>query len=219
MYKVLFIDEQQSALDKFLRYVEYYKDDSISAEVLLPLRNLDEMLDSIFDKAPDAIISDYRLNEYKTEIQYNVPYNGIELVHSIWSRRECFPCFVLTTFSDEAIPSSEDVNIVYEKEIIYKAGNEGTKVTFLNRIKEQIRQYRTRIFNAETELLQLLELRKDGQATLDNEARIIELDSFLEKIVDKRASIPAEYKMLSNQEQLSKLLSEVDKLIDKFDKK
>jgi hypothetical protein len=217
MYKIIFIDEQQSALDKFLRYIDYYKDESVIAEVILPLGNISEMVVRIFENTPDAIITDYRLNEYKTDLNYNIPYNGMELVHAICEQRENFPCFVLTTFADEAIPASDDVNIIYEKEIIYKAGQEGTKVTFLNKVKEQIRHYKTKIENAETELNHLIELRKSGKATIEDETRLIKLDSFLEQSLGKKTTIPPQYKELSNTKHLVDMLAKADELIKKLE--
>ncbi|MDR2650704.1 MAG: coiled-coil domain-containing protein 30 [Prevotellaceae bacterium] len=217
MYKILFIDEQKEAQDEFLDYLDYYHDIDIEAEVMFPYQNIDEMIDEIIKMAPDATITDFRLNEYKTEISYNVPYNGVELVDKILSIRKDFPCFIMTTFDNEAVPASEDVNIVYVKNIIYNPDKENAKVTFLGRIKEQIRHYKAKIDNAETELKQLIELRKSGNATLEDEARLIELDSFLEQSFDKKVTIPSQYKELSNTEHLLNMLAKADELIKKLE--
>jgi DNA-binding NarL/FixJ family response regulator len=217
MYKILFIDEQKEYHDDFLDYVDYYPNADIVADVVFPLNNLDEMIEEIIKKNPDAIICDFRLNEYKTEVNYTVPYNGVELVEKFLLIKEHFPCFIMTSFDNEVVPASEDVNIVYIKKIITASAKEEGEVKFLDKVKEQIRHYRSRISNAEAELKQLIELRNSGNATIDDESRLIELDTFLEKSLDGRTAIPTEYKSLSNQKQLSDLLEGVDTLIKKLE--
>jgi hypothetical protein len=220
MYKILFIDEQKEAHDDFLDYVEACTTADIEAKVMFPLNSIDETIESIISENPDAIISDFELNELKTAIKYTVPYNGVELLTKFLSIKYRFPCFIMTAFDDKAIHSSEDVNIVYVKSVLNKQANSEEKatITFLDRVKEQIRHYKTRISYAEIELKRLIELRNIGKATIEDEALLIELDTFWENATDKRSTIPAEYKSLSNQKQLSDLLEGVDALINELTK-
>ena len=67
-------------------------------------------------------------------------------------------------------------------------------------------------------MIQLLEKKKAGKANYDEEQRIIELDGFIEKSVDKSSSIPNEYKLSSNIDRLGELLSRVDNMINKLNK-
>ena len=120
MYKILFIDEENDTLQDFEEFVEKYPSKiTLEPVTMFPLSNLDEMIERIIKIAPDAIISDYRLNELKTDIKYNVPYNGVDLVEEYQEIRNNFPCFVLTALDDEAVNNSNDVNIVYVKNILY----------------------------------------------------------------------------------------------------
>jgi DNA-binding NarL/FixJ family response regulator len=219
MYKILFIDEQKEAQDDFLDYVDFSTASDIKAKVMFPFNNIDETIDAILSENPDAIISDFELNELKTDIKYTVPYNGVELVTKFLSIKHGFPCFIMTAFDNKAVHSSEDVNIVYVKNILHKQSNQEEKatITFLDRVKEQIRHYRTKISDAETELMQLIELRKIGKATFEDETRLIELDTFLESTIDNRALIPSEYKESSNQKRLSDLLGSVNELVKKLE--
>jgi len=65
--------------------------------------------------------------------------------------------------------------------------------------------------------LELIKLRESGKASISDENRIIELDSFLENVIDRKSSIPPEYKKLSNDDRLSELLKKVDTLLKKVD--
>lgn len=218
MYRILFIDEEQDTLEDFEGYVEE-STTKVPLEVVtkLPLENENEMIEEIFKINPDAIITDFRLNEMKEDIKYNVPYNGVDLVESFQEIRDGFPCFVLTAVDDEAVGQSEDVNIVYIKNIIYKPEEVNARAKFLDRIISQIGHYKSKIESAENELSDLIKLRKTGEAKISDEERIIELDHFLEKSINKQNSIPNEYKSLSNSDRLSKLLNKVDELIKKVD--
>lgn len=217
-YKILFIDEEQEALDDFLDYIEAStQKGSITAITQLPLGDLNEMLDCIIKINPDAIITDFKLNDSRESISYNVPYNGTELVQAFQSIRDSFPCFVMTAFDDLAISEGEDVNIVYIKNILYKNEKESkAKAQFLDRVLCQISHHKSKIKDAEDELQKLIELRQSGQANINDEKRLIELDHFLENSIDKRSSIPEDFKTISNSDKLSDLISAVDKLLDEI---
>lgn len=218
-YKILLIDEEKDTFDDFRDYLDISSTkDSIEVIEMFPLEELTEMIEEIFKINPDAIITDFRLNEMRTDIDYNVPYNGVELVEEFLKYRQSFPCFVLTSFDDLAVNASEDVNKVYIKNILHNNKEESkAKAKFLNRVINQIEHYQTKVKNAETELLELIKLRESGKASISDENRIIELDSFLENVIDRRSSIPPEYKKLSNDDRLSELLKKVDTLLKKVD--
>ncbi|MBK8392873.1 MAG: hypothetical protein IPL23_27995 [Saprospiraceae bacterium] len=219
VYKILLIDEEKDTFDDFKDYLDIASTkDNIEVIPLYPLGDLEEMIDLIFKINPDAIITDFRLNEMKTDIDYNVPYDGVELVEEFLKSRQGFPCFVLTAFDDLAVSASEDVNKVYIKNILHNNKEESkAKAKFLDRVINQIEHYQTKLKNAETELIDLLNLRESGKASITDENRIIELDTFLESIIDRKSSIPPEFKKLSNDERLSDLLSKVDALLKKVD--
>lgn len=219
MYKILFVDEEQETFDDFLDYVELSSTkDNIKVQTQFPLENLDEMVELIFKINPDAIVTDFRLNEMKTDIKYNVPYNGVELVQELLKIRTGFPCFVLTAYDDLAVSESDDVNKVYIKNILHNNKEESkAKAKFLDRVIYQIEHYKSKINDAEKELLELIELRKSGKANISDEERIITLDNFLESIIDSQHKLPPEFKTLSNEDRLNKLLSTVDEILKKVD--
>jgi DNA-binding NarL/FixJ family response regulator len=219
MYKLLFIDEEKETLEDFEEFVEYFPAKTeLIAITQFPLANKEEMIEYIIKLAPDALISDFRLNEMKTDIDYIVPYNGVDLVEEFQSIRNHFPCFVLTALDDEAVNQSDDVNIVYVKNIIYKKdeGEGKAKAQFLDRVVSQIEHYQKRIENAKKELTELVKLREAGEANFDVENKIIELDDFLEKSIDANNSIPTEFKTLSNATRLDNILNKVDNLLNKL---
>ena len=174
------------------------------------------MLQRIEELCVDAVVTDFRLNEMRTDIHYNVNYDGVELINAIRKQRDGFPCFVITSHDDEAVNGTDDVNMVYIKDIL-KPDVDKAKVTFAERVTRQVDKYRSRIGNARQELSALIEKRYSGKANVHDEERIIKLDSFLEKSLDSYDSIPDELKELSNLERLNTLIGKVDDLLKKFE--
>lgn len=219
MYKILFIDEQKDDIEQFKDYVDAASTPgSVEVVAEYPLESLDEMIEEIFKIDADAVITDFILNDYKEDIKYNVPYNGVQLVKELTAIRDGFPCFVMTSFDDRAITESDDVNIVYIKDILHSRGKEtAAKASFLERVENQIKHYKSKIEEAESEILRLVELRNAGTATMDDESEIIRLDHFLEVSTDRKNSIPDEYKTLSNSRRLEELLTKVDTLLGKIE--
>lgn len=219
MYKILFIDEEEDAIDDF----KDYADETTTSEQILivaefPQPTLEEMIQTIIKINPDAIITDFMLNEKKTSIKYGVEYNGIDLVKNFTSKRDGFPCFVMTSFDDDAVKESDDVNIVYIKEILHSEKSSNVKASFLEKVVSQIAHYRSRIESYENELKALIELRNNGKANISDENRIIVLDQFLEQSIDRQSSIPMEFKELSNTNRLNEILLKVDNLLSKIKK-
>ncbi len=214
-YKVMFIDEESTQHEDFEDHFEEYWPEA-KVICVFPSPTLNEMMEEIEQHQPNAIVVDFQLNDKKTDVDYNVCYNGIELLKEIQAQKFDFPCFVLTSYDDDAVADSDDVNFVYIKKNLHFSSDEG-KVSFAQRVKSQIDKYLARIENAKAELSVLLEKRKSGKANVKDEGRIIELDSFLEKTMDATGAIPDEMKHLSNMERLNSLIDKVNQLICKFD--
>ena len=212
-YKILFIDEESGQQDKFMDYFESACPEAVAC-CEFPLSAMDDMLEKIWTIQPDAIVTDFRLNEIKEDIRYTVKYNGMELVKAIRRQREDFPCFVITSFADEAVNDSDDVNLVYEKGQL-KTTSDNAKVTFAVRVIQQIEKYRSRIDNAKRELSRLMDKRLSGRADVQDEEQIIEIDTFLEKALGAENLVPPELKCLSNLKRLNKLIEKVDALLER----
>lgn len=219
MYRLLYIDEDQEQIENFLNYIDDTNSNNIFEVITqLPLGNIEEMIDKIIKINPDVIVSDFLLNENIGALGYNVPYNGVELVEDFLSIRNKFPCFVLTAKDQDAVSDSEDVNLVYTKSLMTtEIEDTKAKVKFTDRLVKQIEHYKSRIENAKSELAELIEVRKNGKADFDIEARIIELDDFLERSIDAQNIIPSEFKSFSNSEKLDSMLGKVDELLKKLD--
>ena len=182
-YKILFIDEEKRQQDEFADFMDHYQD-RVELICCYPLSTLVDTIAMIDELHPDAIVSDFKLNDIKDDIKYNVSFDGSELMDAYLDERPGFPCFVLTSFDDEAIYRSHDLNIVYLKRDLHPSKDD--KITFADRIIQKIVSYHAEISNAQERLNDLMELRRNNQATSKDEQELIELDSFLERSLGRR---------------------------------
>lgn len=181
------------------------------------------MIDEIVKENPDAVLTDYSLNDYKTDIQYEVEYNGGELANEIHARRKGFPIFITTSLGDDAARDGADVKIIYEK---YKSFSDAEHekdasgdqhLTFADRLHHEIRGYKKSLDDASNEFDTLIVKRNsEGTGlTAREEERLIELDGVLESLIDGRFGIPKALKESSNVEKLGGLLSLAQEILSK----
>ena len=215
-YKILFIDEEKRQQDEFADFMDHYQD-RVELICCYPLSTLVDTIAMIDELHPDAIVSDFKLNDIKDDIKYNVSFDGSELMDAYLDERPGFPCFVLTSFDDEAIYRSHDLNIVYLKRDLHPSKDD--KITFADRIIQKIVSYHAEISNAQGRLNDLMELRRNNQATSKDEQELIELDSFLERSLGQKTQVPAGMKELSNMNRLNELIGKADAILAKLEGK
>ena len=220
-YKILFIDEEKEQHDDFLDYMEKLED-HVEVSCQFPKEDLEQMIQLIEDEHPDAIVSDYQLNEMKTDINYTVSYNGSELVNVYRGMRPNFPCFVITSYDDKAVVIADDVNIVYVKNILHGQEDKNTteiskiKARFCDKIVMQIKKYKKSINDAQVELTSLVSKKQKEGLSLSEEDRLVKLDSFLEHSLDAYTTLPDDIKKSKSLEHLSEVIDKVDEMLAKL---
>jgi len=209
-YKILFVDEVQADIRRFQRYVHRKDiDNKFELVVETPENTLENFMNKISNENFDAIITDHKLHEENA----NISFDGIDLVREIQKEKIDFPCFVLTSFDDEAVINGDDVNIVYIKGLMDTDGENKAHATFLDKIENQIKHYRKRIEDSEEELLALSKKSNDKPLNADEEARLLELDTFIEKATNQPSSLPENLKSTKNLDELHQMIENTDKLL------
>ena len=204
-YKIAYIDESDVDIRKFQRFARNY----FEVIPVKPNREKEITAATILESHIDAVIADFDLSEQDETIHYT----GADLVSLILEERELFPVFILTSYEDDAISKGEDVNIVYEKSEMAN----GEK--FLERVKTQIEKYYNKLNEAEIRLLALIEKGKAAKLDAQEEAELEELDSLIEKSLNKKIIIPDKIKKDTEEDKLGDLLKKVDELANKLEKK
>lgn len=212
MFRIAILDEVTADIQRFQRYVyKADKDKHFTVIPLMPKPSLEETLEEIFSSNIDAIISDYRLNEFKS----NITYDGVTVVNSILDRKAGFPCFVLTSFDDDAVKDSDDGNIVYIKGIMN--GESNAKITFLQRIERQIEKYRFKISDTKKQLENFIKIRKTRLLTPKEENTYIELCHFLGEINVGEETLPRAYFSNDTNKRLDEILLKANKILKKLE--
>jgi len=207
-YKILFVDEEEVSLENFQYYVhERNSDQSVELTAMVPHDKLDELLEYIENENFDAIVTDHKLNEKKSSIEYD----GIDLVREIQARKDNFPCFILTGWDKDAVENGDDANIVYLKNFEDPEGD--THATFLDKIKNQILKYRKKIKDSEEELLYLIKKSNNKNLNAKEESRLLELDTFIEQSTNQPSALPSHLKGTKNLDELHKMIDSTDELL------
>ena len=81
-YNILFIDEESTQHDRFLDYFEIVYPE-IVPKCVFPEASLKEMLEKLSEMHPDAIVTDFVLNEIRTDISLSSRHLTIPL----WMRQ------------------------------------------------------------------------------------------------------------------------------------
>ncbi|MDA3926869.1 MAG: hypothetical protein PF904_19485 [Kiritimatiellae bacterium] len=214
MYKVIYIDENRDDVDLFMELINLSQ---VAGNLKIvhkePLHTIDAMIQWISDNHPDGLVVDYKLNEIKDYgIDYNVPYDGAGLIQRFLEIRPEFPCFIMTSFEDDATGCIDDVNMVYQRKEEYVDG-EMQGLSFADRVVRQIEHYQNRIQDAEKEFSGLLEKQAQTKGlTAKQEERLSELDAFLEKSLNSKQSIPLRSKSFTDD--LHNLIKNTDELLE-----
>lgn len=204
-YKIAYIDESQEDIRRFQRFSYNYFD----VVPFIPMASIEDTCSEIIESHVDALVSDFEFSEKLSTVHYD----GTNLVSLFLKKRENFPVFILTSFEDDAISKGEDVNIIYEK----KEMDNGEM--FLERIKAQIEKYKHKLEAEENRLLELIAESKKRKLNDAEIEELSDLDSKIEKALDKESRIPNILRNDSEASDLSELLKKVDELAKKLDSK
>jgi len=221
-YNILFIDEEKTAHRSFKRDFLDKNKDRFSGSYIYPLQTLEEMVEKIFEISPDVVLTDFSLNDKKTDLPsaYIVEYNGGDIAKELLSRRRNFPVFIATSLGDDAAREGYDVKLIYEKYGSFKESQSENKrppdtqhLTFSDKIYYEVLSYKQFIENTSAEFDALLEKRQLGDLSLSEEERLSELDEILEASIDMKSKLPDALRTTSNIQRLNKLISLAEKIL------
>jgi hypothetical protein len=210
-HKIIYVDEQKKDIRDFQR--RFSNDFEVIGQ--LPTKELSELIEIIFDSGAEAVVTDFNLAEYRTDVKYPVPYDGVNVVETLLEIREGFPCFILTSFDADAIQESEDVNLIYPKDALNQRIG---KTTLQEKVLVQIQHYNARLKQASKEFDEIMEQSRSRNLTEKEEVRLQELDTFLEKSLNAKQALPKSSKQGTAIKRLGELLRSTDELLQELRK-
>lgn len=201
-YKVGYIDESDEDLRAFQRYASHF----FKVIPIKPIPEFEDLISIISDSNIDALVVDYDLKEHDKTIHFN----GTDVVDHLHEERELFPVFILTSFSEDAEERGDDVNIVYEKTMMFQKD-----MKFLHRVKTQIEKFKHQIETKENRLVELLEKESLSEK---EENEIVDLNFQIEKSLNKGQAKRLKQFNTSNESRLKILLEKADKILTEIQK-
>lgn len=209
--KVCYVDEDEDDIVLFCEFAEgYFELETIKIE---SGDSLEDIVDEILSNPPDALITDYLLNE-----KARVGFNGQALIEEIQARNKHLPCFLLTSHAPDALNATHDARLVQSKRIPFGGlERDELKSLFRDQIHKVITSYRDAYRKAEEELNGLVALDPAGLNSAQRQ-RLLELDDYLDSFGLSSHSIPMEVKNDRNLALLVELISSVDEILKGRDK-
>ena len=195
MAELVYVDEQGSQAREVVRSA--VASGQFSAEqvaAVIPENTLEGTIDLILAQNCKALIADYRLSEHMPEVDFD----GVELVKEYQRRFDRFPCFVATSFAEEAIREPVDTNIIFPKSDFLRSTGEGEaskpELPFFLRVRRKIEEYESFVNATVDEFNELAKENANRELTIQQENRLVELDGIVERLRGKNAALPARLK-------------------------
>jgi hypothetical protein len=216
-YKVLFIDEQKEAHRDFMTKFIKQNQERFFGVYEYPKGTLQEMMDVINEIKPDAILTDFALNVHKSEhVPDQIEYDGNDLAEEIKLHKFNFPTFITTSLSGDAATQGADALIVFDKSHFgdkADANHNEKELTLADRIFFSISRYKQQLEDWSKEFDSLIDIKGSRPLTESEEARLIELDNYLESSLDKQSMLPATLKQTSSLQKLEEIISQTKRIL------
>lgn len=172
----------------------------------LELKNeLNYMIKQVLELKLDCILIDYKLSSYQ-----NVSYTGVEFAQALSEKLYDFPIFILTSYEDDLF--SNEIFNAYQVFDFTRYLNEKSERIELNfKIIEQVLKTNKQKQKWEEEIKKLLKVAGKSE---DIDARLLDLDTKLEKSIDGDGALPDKLKKDLNSNKLTELIDKIDKILE-----
>ena len=212
-YKILYIDEEKKELRAFKRNF----DQIFEVETQLPVEDMEELIRPVIDNTVDALIVDHLLTEYRRDVKERITYTGADIIEKVKSQKNDFPCFVLTSYDEEAARNLGDVNDIYPKAMRNPEHKFG-KLTLQETIRFQIEHYKNRIKEKQARLCKLLaKYEKEGLRPVE-ENELLDIDNYLERTIAEDKALPKLKKEEIAFRKINELIASTKELLERLNK-
>ncbi|WP_131821997.1 hypothetical protein [Salipiger thiooxidans] len=168
----------------------YFGDDEVATVV--PEADINTMLEKIIESRCEVLITDFRLSEYKADVQYS----GLDLIQEVQKHFEGFPCFLTTNYVPHALEQLHDVNLIFPKddylaEKTASGEKDKSKLPFFLRVRTKIEEYRADRRRLEESFQELYQRSLEEPLRAEELQVLLDLDGRLERAIGGRvAAVP-----------------------------
>ena len=212
-YRIAYIDEDKGWINTF--YQTFKNDFDIFRIEVNPESSIEAILHSLLSNNLNAIVTDYLLEE-----NAEVPFNGNKIVEEIKKIKPHFPIVMLTSFPTQAISHTDDVHIIYNKNIL-SVENDREKEDleiFKTKIQSNISNYYKKIEDTNTKIEQLVEKRNNQGLDIPEEEELTKLYILFDELNPEGKDLPANLIHRDSISKLNEFVSETKEILEELKK-
>ena len=212
-YKIAYIDEDKGWINTF--YQTFKNDFDILRIEVNPESSIESILDLLLSSELNAIVTDYLLEE-----NAEVPFNGNKIVEEIKKIKPHFPIVMLTSFPTQAIGHTDDVHIIYNKNIL-SVENDREKEeleVFKTKIQSNISNYYKKIEDTNSKIEQLVEKRNSQGLDISEEEELTKLYILFDELNPEGKDLPAYLIHRDSISKLNEFVNETKEILEELKK-
>ena len=212
-YRIAYIDEDKGWINTF--YQTFKNDFEILRIEVNPESSVESILSLLLTSDLNAIVTDYLLEE-----NAEVPFNGNKIVEEIKKIKPHFPIVMLTSFPTQAIGHTDDVHIIYNKNIL-SVENDREKEEldiFKSKIQSNISNYYKKIEDTNSRIEQLVEKRNDAGLEIFEEEELTKLYILFDELNPDGKDLPANLIHRDSISKLNEFVSETREILEELKK-
>ncbi|EHO06995.1 hypothetical protein HMPREF9714_02846 [Myroides odoratimimus CCUG 12901] len=212
-YKIAYIDEDKGWINTF--YQTFKNDFDILRIEVNPESSIESILDLLLSSELNAIVTDYLLEE-----NAEVPFNGNKIVEEIKKIKPHFPIVMLTSFPTQAIGHTDDVHIIYNKNIL-SVENDREKEeleVFKTKIQSNISNYYKKIEDTNSKIEQLVEKRNSQGLDISEEEELTKLYILFDELNPEGKDLPANLIHRDSISKLNEFVNETKEILEELKK-
>lgn len=200
---IAYVDEQEDERDNF--FTDAYDSDLFQEIYLIhPSSDMDATVAELLELKIEALVTDFNFSAGGP-----MGYSGEDLAAQFLTFRNGFPCFIRTSWEEEAYHASSDVNRVYSKDI---TKDKVIGRVLFDRIILQIESHKRQIANWASKLEALMAIAPADRNAADIDD-ILDLDEKLESSIGGDIALSQDAKR-SLFDIRDGLLEEAERLVD-----
>lgn len=212
-YRIAYIDEDKGWINTF--YQTFKNDFDILRIEVNPQSSIEAILELSLSNDLDAIVTDYLLEE-----NAEVPFNGNKIVEEIKKTKPHFPIVMLTSFPTQAIGHTDDVHIIYNKNIL-SVENDREKEEleiFKTKIQSNISNYYKKIEDTNTRIGELVDKRHNKELEITEEEELTKLYMLYDELHPDGKEIPTNLIQRESITQLNDFVNEAKEILEELRK-
>jgi len=212
-YRIAYIDEDKGWINTF--YQTFKNDFDILRIEVNPESSVEAILDLLLSSDLNAIVTDYLLEE-----NAEVSFNGNRIVEEIKKIKPHFPIVMLTSFPTQAIGHTDDVHIIYNKNIL-SVENDREKEEleiFKTKIQSNISNYYKKIEDTNIRIEQLVEKRNNQGLDIPEEEELTKLYILFDELNPEGKDLPANLIHRDSISKLNEFVNETKEILEELKK-